>query len=126
MHNVIPFDAEGYADFFLQAVNNSDMGVWLAEENNEVIGIAGALFYPLYFSPTNKVVQELWWWLTPQARGKGAGQAMYDTIETWAAEKNAVALFMIALADDRADKMAGLYSRKGFRPMEHSYMKKVA
>ena len=76
--------------------------------------------------PTSMVVQELWWWLTPEARGKGAGQAMYKTIESWAIAKGAVALFMIALEDERADKMASLYARKGFRPMERTYIREVA
>ena len=126
MHNVIPFDTEGFSNFFLHAVQNPDIGVWLAEDDGEIIGIAGALFYPMYFSPSNMVVQELWWWLTPEARGKGAGQAMYDMIESWAIAKNATAIFMIALEDNRADKMASLYARKGFRPMERTYIREVA
>ena len=126
VHGVIPFDDKGYADFFLQAIYNPNMGVWLAEDDGWIIGIAGALFYPMYFSPSNMVVQELWWWLTPEARGKGAGQAMYDMIESWAIAKNATAIFMIALEDNDAEKMASLYTRKGFRPMERTYIKEVA
>jgi GNAT superfamily N-acetyltransferase len=126
MHGVIPFDVNGFSNFFLQAVQNSNLGVWLAEDDGVVIGITGALFYPMYFSPTSMVVQELWWWLTPESRGKGAGQAMYKTIESWAAAKGAVALFMIALEDERANKMANLYARKGFRPMERTYIREVA
>jgi len=126
MHGVIPFDVDGYSDFYLRAMLDPTVGVWLAEDEGAVIGIAGALFYPMYFSPTSMVVQELWWWLTPEARGKGAGQAMYKTIESWAIAKGAVALFMIALEDERADKMASLYARKGFRPMERTYIREVA
>ncbi len=126
MHGVIPFDAEGYSDFYLRAVDNPSLGVWLAEDEGKIIGIAGALFYPMYFSPSNVVVQELWWWIAPEARGKGAGQAMYETIESWASAKGATALFMIALEDGRSDEMAQLYSRKGFRPMERTFFKEVA
>ena len=126
MHGVIPFDVDGYSDFYLRAMLDPTVGVWLAEDEGAVIGGAGALVYPMYFSPTSMVVQELWWWLTPEARGKGAGQAMYKTIESWAIAKGAVALFMIALEDERADKMASLYARKGFRPMERTYIREVA
>jgi GNAT superfamily N-acetyltransferase len=126
MHGVIAFDVDGYSDFYLRAINDPAMGVWLAEEDGVVIGITGALFYPMYFSPTNMVVQELWWWLTPEARGKGAGQAMYKTIESWATAKGATALFMIALEDERAGTMANLYGRKGFRPVERTFLKEVA
>ena len=126
MHSALPFDVEGFSGFFLQAVQNPDLGIWLAEDNGAVIGITGALFYPMYFSPSNVVVQELWWWIAPEARGKGAGQAMYETIESWASAKGATALFMIALEDGRSDDMAQLYARKGFLPMERTFFKEVA
>ena len=126
MHSALPFDVEGFSDFFLQAVQNPNLGVWLAEDNGVVIGITGALLYPMYFSPTSMVVQELWWWLAPEARGKGAGQALFNVIESWATAKNATAIFMVALEDANAEKMAQIYTRKGFRLMERTYMKEVA
>jgi hypothetical protein len=51
---------------------------------------------------------------------------MYDMIESWAIANNATALFMIALEDDRVGKMANLYTRKGFRPMERTFIREVA
>jgi hypothetical protein len=51
---------------------------------------------------------------------------MYRTIESWATTKSATALFMIALEDERVGKMANLYARKGFRPMERTFMREVA
>lgn len=123
MHNVIAFDDEGYSQFYLQAIEMPTAGVWLAELDKEVVGIAGALLYPMYFNPSALVVQELWWWLTPKARGSGAGGKMFKQIELWTKEKNAVALFMIALEDARAKKMEHLYVRAGFKPMERTFMK---
>jgi GNAT superfamily N-acetyltransferase len=125
MHGVAPFEPEGYSVFFLNAIDNPDIGIWLAELNGAVIGIAGALIYPLYFSPTKKVAQELWWWLTPQARGTGAGGAMFKKIKEWSAQNNATAIFMIALEDERAGKMEKLYRRAGFRPLERTFIKEV-
>ncbi len=125
MHNVIAFDNEGYAQFFLSAVKQPTIGVWLAEINNEVVGIAGALLYPMYFSPNTLVAQELWWWLAPEARGSGAGAKMFKQIEDWAKENGAAAIFMIALEDSRAKKMEHLYARAGFRPMERTFIKEV-
>ena len=126
MRDIMPFDAEGFSDFFLQAVRNPNMGVWLAEDDNKIIGIAGALFYSMYFSPSSTVAQELWWWLTPEARGKGAGQALYNMLESWATAKGATALFMVALEDENAEKMGQIYIRKGFCLMERTYVREVA
>jgi GNAT superfamily N-acetyltransferase len=125
MHNFIAFDATGYANFFASSLEKTDVKMWLAEKNGEMIGITGAMLFPLYFNPSAFVVQELWWWLTPNARGSGAAKLMYQKIESWAKEVNATALFMIALEDDKAQKMEKLYVRAGYRPMERTFCKGV-
>jgi GNAT superfamily N-acetyltransferase len=125
MHNVIPFDDEGYSQFYLGAIDTPTVGVWLSEIEGEVVGIAGALLYPMYFSPGTLVAQELWWWLTPKSRGSGAGAKMFKHIESWAKDNGAAAVFMIALEDSRAKKMENLYARAGFRPMERTFIKEV-
>ena len=125
MHGVIDFDPVGYAQFYTESLQNDSVGVWLAEVDNEIVGICGALVYPMYFNPSALVVQELWWWLTPKSRGSGAGGKMFKQIEDWAKERNASALFMIALEDSRAKKMENLYVRAGFKPMERTFIKEV-
>jgi GNAT superfamily N-acetyltransferase len=125
MHGVIGFDAAGYSQFYLSSLQNDNVGIWLAEIDDEIVGICGALVYPVYFNPSALVVQELWWWLTPASRGSGAGGQMFKQIEQWAKEKNASVLFMIALEDNRAKKMENLYTRAGFKPMERTFIKEV-
>jgi len=121
MHGAIDFDPKGYAEFYISALQNESMGIWLAEIENKVVGIVGAIAYPLYFNPNALVVQELWWWLDPAFRGEG--NKMFKQIELWAKERNAAALFMIALEDDRAAKMEKVYQRAGFKPIERTFMK---
>ena len=125
MHGSIGFDVPGYSQFYLSSLQNDNIGIWLAEIENNIVGICGALVYPLYFNPSALVVQELWWWLTPASRGSGAGGQMFKQIEQWAKDKNASALFMIALEDNRAKKMENLYIRAGFKPMERTFIKEV-
>ena len=126
MHGVAEFDPEGYVNFLANAIENPDIGVWLADLDGEIVGITGAIIYPLYFSPANKVAQELWWWLTPKARGTGAGGQMFKRLKEWSAENGAAAVFMVALEDERAGKMEKLYRRAGFRPLERTFIKEVA
>jgi GNAT superfamily N-acetyltransferase len=125
MHGSIGFDVQGYSDFYLTSLENDNMGVWLAEIDGTIVGICGALAYPLYFNPSAVAVQELWWWLTPAARGSGAGGKMFKQIEQWAKDRSASALFMIALEDNKAKKMENLYIRAGFKPMERTFIKEV-
>jgi GNAT superfamily N-acetyltransferase len=125
MHGSISFDIKGYSEFYLTSLTNDSMGIWLAEIDSAIVGISGALLYPLYFNPAALAAQELWWWLTPAARGSGAGKQMFKQIEQWAKERNASALFMIALEDNKAKKMENLYIRAGFKPMERTFIKEV-
>jgi len=126
VHSALPFDYEGFTNFYLAAVSNPNMGIWVAEKDGQVVGITGACDYPMYFSPSHRVVQELWWYLTPEVRGNGVGKQMYDAIESWAKEQGATALFMVALEDERSLSMANLYARQGFKPMERMFYKEVA
>jgi len=97
----------------------------LAELNGEVVGITAGIIYPLYFSPSHKVSQELLWWLTPSARGSGVGNKMFNHLQLWSKERGAKTIFMIALEDERSAKMEKVYCRAGFEPMERTFMKGI-
>lgn len=119
----IPFDPDGTAAFVAGALDNPDMLVLVADDEGEIVGITAALAYPMYFNPNKLVAQELWWYLSPSARGGPAGKLLFQTIEKWAKTKGAEAMFMIALADERVDTMAKVYKRSGYAPVERIYAK---
>lgn len=123
INHVVPFDREGTAAFVEKALDNPDMLILVAEDAGKIIGITGALLYPMYFNPAKLVAQELWWYLTPETRGGPASKMLFQTIEKWAKDKGAEAMFMIALADARVDTMAKVYKRNGYTPAERTYMK---
>jgi RimJ/RimL family protein N-acetyltransferase len=121
--DLIPFDPEGTAAFLVDVMGKDNFRVVLAEVDGVPVGITGAAIYPMYFSPNNSVVQELWWWLSPKHRGGGAARRMYADIENWAVDSGATAVFMIALHDSNVERMAKMYARSGFRPMERTFVK---
>jgi RimJ/RimL family protein N-acetyltransferase len=125
MSSVSKFEKDAFKDFLISAIDNQNIVLVLAEINKEIVGITGALIYPLYFSPSTTVSQELWWWLTPSARGSGAGKGMYDYIEKWAKSNGAKAVFMIALEDEKVNKMTKLYSRLGYKGLERTFIKEI-
>lgn len=125
MKGVADFDPPGIRAFLARLLENNDALVLVAELDGEIAGITACLLYPLYFSPNNQVVQELWWWLTPEARGNGVGKKMYQAIELWAKSRNAKAVFMIALEDERAATMEKIYFQAGFRALERTFIKEL-
>jgi GNAT superfamily N-acetyltransferase len=119
------FDVESMQAFLLNALSNPDIAVFVCKDDNKLIGITAGLVFPLYFNHNYKVAQELWWWLEPEARGSGAGDLMYKALESWAKEKEANAMFMIALEDEKVETMAKLYKRKGFVGTERTFIKEL-
>jgi GNAT superfamily N-acetyltransferase len=121
----VAFDAEGF-DAFLDYAEASDAAqVWVADKDGDVVGIAAAIAFPLYFAPSVKVAQELFWWVDPSERGSTAGKQMLFAIEGWAEQIGASQLFMIALENERSDTMERVYSRSGFSPIERTFTKEI-
>lgn len=125
MKGLAEFDPAGMGALLKRLMENTNALVLVAEIDGEMVGITACLLYPLYFSPNYHVAQELWWYLTPEARGNGIGKKLFEAMEAWARSKEAKALFMIALEDERAPMMHKVYVNAGFRPLEKTFIKEL-
>jgi len=123
VNHLIPFAREGTAAFVESALDNENMIVLVAEDEGELIGITAAIAYPMYFNPAKLVAQELWWYIKPDARGGAASKLLFQEIEKWGMSKQAAAMFMIALDNDRVETMVKLYGRLGYAPTERAFVK---
>lgn len=123
INHIVPFNRDTTYAFVEKSLDNPDMLILVAEDDGKIIGITAAMTYPMYFNTDKLVAQELWWYLTPEARGGPASKMLFQTIEKWAKAKGAEAMFMIALADARVDTLAKVYKRSGYTPVERSYVK---
>jgi GNAT superfamily N-acetyltransferase len=121
--HIVPFDREGTAAFVEGALYNDDMAVLVAEDAGELIGITAAIAYPMYFNPAKLVAQELWWYIKPEARGGVASKLLFQEIEKWGKDKQAEAMFMVALDNDRVETMVKMYGRLGYAPTERVFVK---
>lgn len=92
-----------------------DGGVILISET----GIIGGLMNPLYFNPSYNVACELFWWAT------SGGRDLMKAFEDWAKENNASAFQFSSLGDDKAERMAQLFDRAGYRRVETGYFKEA-
>lgn len=104
----------------------SDDGIVLVLTRKGVIsGIAGGLLFPLYFNLAHRTGQELFWWIAPGERD-GAGAALLDELEHIAQQRGAVSWAMIALDKLRPETLGKVYQRRGYRPSERSFIKRLA
>lgn len=100
-------------------------GVLLAaEQDGEVVGMAAALLFPLYFNHRTAAAQEIFWWIEPEHRS-GVGAIMFDELEHIAREKGAKVMFAESTAGLRTEALARLYRRRGYKPAGHTFIKRL-
>lgn len=97
---------------------SADQCYLVAEVDAVIRGMAGAIVYPSYFNHAALAGQEMFWWSEC-----AEGMRLHSELAAWAKKRGCKAFTMIALSDDRADRMARLYKRMGYRPVEQSFIK---
>ncbi len=104
----------------IQQLIESDLGVVFVD--NEVNGAIGGLLHPHYFNQSALTGAELFWWVSPNHRGK-LGFQLLTVMEKWAEDMGAVSFQMVALEDYRPELMGKIYEKRGYSPFEHTYSK---
>lgn len=97
----------------------------VAEVNGEIVGMAGALIYPLYFNTAHMTGQELFWWVKPEHRKSSVGIKLLDSIEAEAKAKGAITFTMIALDHMSYETLKNIYERRGYTASEHSFTRRL-
>lgn len=116
----IPFDPESFRLTIERGMLDTDQCYLVAEVGGTVLAMAGAIAYPPYFNHATKTGQELFWWSEC-----GEGMRLHDALASWARGRGCQSFAMIALADDRSERMARLYKRMGYRPSEQTFIKRL-
>lgn len=102
-----------------------EAGQILVAGDQSVVGMIGLIDYPMYFAPQYRTAQELFWWVNPEARSTGAGLALLRAAEHWAKERGCQTITMLCLDAVEPQKVATIYERMGYAPLERAFIKKV-
>lgn len=119
------FDDVSFKQTFDHLISGEDGVFFVAAEDGEIVGLAGALAYPFYFNSAHKTGQELFWWVDPDARGSSVGVSMFDALECWAREQGCKTFSMICLDSLRPEAVSKIYQRRGYRASEHTFIKEL-
>lgn len=98
----------------------SDLGAIFVDD--KINGAIGALLYPHYFNHNILTGGELFWWVEPEYRGK-LGSQLLDAMEEWVESMGAISFQMIALEDYKPSLLGKIYEKRGYSPLEHTYLK---
>lgn len=88
-----------------------------------VVGMAGALSFPMYFNHAKKCAQEVFWWMDKEHRGGREGLRLLQALEIWAERTGHDEFTMVALAKLTPEKLHQLYRSRGYEPREQHYTK---
>lgn len=98
-------------DAMLRRMIDADDACLLVHEH----GVIGGVINPLWSNPSIKVASEMFWWAD-----KG-GRSLLDAFEAWAKENGANIVQMLAIMGRR--DVTSVYDRRGYFPVEMSFMK---
>lgn len=87
-------------------------------------GMIGGLVYQHFFN-AERIAQELFWWVDPEKRGGTTAVRLLDAFSVWAKERGAMRLTMIALDASDGDRVGDLYRRRGFEPLERTFVRSL-
>jgi len=124
MHSRCEFEEAGLRELFYQSLELDHAQVWVVDDG-KIVGFSVMIMFPLVFSISTKVAQELSWWLDPEYRGCGAAQQMAEKMQDWAKDNGANHMFMIALENEKIDSIKQVYESMGFAPIERTFCKEL-
>jgi len=98
--------------------------VAIAEVDGERVGLIAGTLSPHPFNPDINVATELWWWVTPPARGSRAGLMLLDAFDDWADASEADLVNFTLEADSPVRERT--LEKRGYRLMEKQFVREVS
>ncbi len=99
-------------DYFIKKFQTGEFQVWLAEQNDKIIGVSGIQFLerpPLYDNITGKEAVIMNVFTDPDRRGEGIASKLLKDIIDYAKENGARRITLRAIGKDRR-----IYEKLGF------------
>jgi len=96
----------------------------VALDGDRHVGLVGLIVCPFMFNRSINMAHEVIWWVDPEARGLGVGQALLGAIEPACVAAGCDAIQMIHMANS-PPQAAAIYIKAGYRESESCYSKRL-
>ena len=98
--------------------------ICLVAETDRIVGIASGFVCPVYFNRGHLSGEELFWWVSVDAP-QFTGLRLLEALEGAARDRGCLSWQMKSVDRLNGERMSKLYARRGYRPSEHSYIKRL-
>jgi len=98
--------------------------VAIATRGDNRLGLIAGVINPHPFNPDLDMATELWWWVTPDARGSSAGARLLDAFDQWADESGADLVSFTLESESPVNPRT--LERRGYRLAEYQFVREVS
>jgi GNAT superfamily N-acetyltransferase len=95
--------------------------IFVAEKDGKICGVCGGFFADVVLAG-GIVFHEVAWYVRPKHRG--CGMMLFDALEKAARDGGAVAVIMVAYANDSQRVVEIAYRRRGYKDLEHHWIRR--
>jgi len=97
----------------------------VADDGGRFVSFGSLVMAPVYFNHLHLSAEELFWWSDPESPYVGVGRKLKKALEFEAKARGASSVQMKSIDLLNGNRMARLYARDGYRPSEHSFIKRL-
>lgn len=119
----VPYDVESVKNTVYTCLDHNLLLV--AFDGDKIAGFIGGVAAPIYANNDILIGQELFWWVQPEYRNKGAGQALMDAIEKNAKDEGLTYWTMMYLVNIEPEKAKQVYVNRGYYETEIGFTKEI-
>ncbi len=95
----------------------------VVEDGHQLVGVIGGAIAPSFTDFNIKIFNEAIWYVLPDHRGGSSGVKLLKLVEDYCRNIGIHKIAMIGMYNDDRERLAGFYSKMGYRPLETHYIK---
>ena len=104
-------------------IEKEDGVVYVAQRKADVVGLLGAILYPLYFNVGYVLAVEIGFYVNRAVRHIGYGRDLLDSFEAWAYARGANAT--LTCSPTGKTSLERTYEDRGYEPFETHFIKRL-